>query len=337
MGHMTKEELLRRLSGTEWNDWEVKAATHSVPESAYETVSAFANTAGGYLVFGAREAGGKFDILGVIEVDKVLSAFLTSIRGGQKLNKVIDVAESMIDCDGRTVLVFFVPEVHRRDKPIMLNNDLGKAFVRRGSSDQRCTSEQLMAFYRDADTTAYDCHHIPDLSLETCFNNNSVAWYRSVFATRGLSYDPSASDVDFLHAKGFVQERDGKRFATRAAILLFGSEAAVRQVLGRPLVMCYKLSTNRDDPQPEERWLDRIVLEENLVETWRAINEWYLLGIERLDHRRGKLGEPNSGSAVCRTLSDLCRDLLDAVLRVLQVEQGFESLEVSSNYTRTIG
>jgi ATP-dependent DNA helicase RecG len=45
--------------------------------------------------------------------------------------------------------------------------------------------------------------------------------------------------------------------------------------------MCYKQSTNRDDPQPEERWLDRIVLEENLVETWRAINEWYLRHAEK--------------------------------------------------------
>ena len=89
------------------------------------------------------------------------------------------------------------------------------------------------------------------------------------------------SDLEFLHSKGFIHEQDGKHFATRAAILLFGSEAAVRQVLGRPLVMCYKLSTNRDDPQPEERWLDRIVLEENLVETWRAINEWYLRHAEK--------------------------------------------------------
>jgi ATP-dependent DNA helicase RecG len=278
---MTKEELLNRLSGIEWNDWEVKEAARDVPNSAYETVSAFANTAGGHLVFGVKEADGTFEVVGVVEVDKVQSAFLNTIRSGQKLSKIVEVNEKLIDCDGAAALVFYVPEVHRRDKPIFLNGDLRKSFVRRGSSDQHCTPDQIKAFLRDADIVSYDCHIVSDLNLETCFNAGSVSWYRSVFATKGQKYDPSASDLEFLHSKSFVRERDGKHFATRAAILLFGSEAAVRQTLGRPLVMCYKLSTNRDDPQPEERWSDRVVLEENLIETWRAINEWYLRHAEK--------------------------------------------------------
>jgi ATP-dependent DNA helicase RecG len=278
---MTKDELLKRLSGIEWNDWEVKEAARDVPNSVYETVSAFANTAGGHLVFGVKEADGTFEVVGVVEVDKVQSAFLNTIRSGQKLSKIVDVTEKLVDCDGATALVFYVPEVHRREKPVFLNGDLRKSFVRRGGSDQHCTPDQIKAYLRDADIVPYDCHIVSDLNLETCFNGGSVSWYRSVFATKGQKYEPSASDLDFLHSKGFIRERDGKHFATRAAILLFGSEAAVRQTLGRPLVMCYKLSTNRDDPQPEERWLDRIVLEENLVESWRAINEWYLRHAEK--------------------------------------------------------
>ena len=52
------------------------------------------------------------------------------------------------------------------------------------------------------------------------------------------------------------------------------------------------------------------------------------LDIERLDHWRGKLRKPNSGGAICRAFSNFRRDLLDAVLRVFQVEQGFESLRL---------
>jgi ATP-dependent DNA helicase RecG len=278
---MTKEELLNRLSGIEWNDWEVKEAARDVPNNAYETVSAFANTAGGYLVFGVKEADGTFEVAGVVEVDKVQSAFLNTLRSGQKLSKIVDVNEMLIDCDGAAALVFYVPEVHRRDKPVFLNGDLRKSFVRRGSSDQHCTPDQIRAFLRDADIVPYDCHILADLNLETCFSGSSIAWYRSVFATKGQKYDQTASHLEFLHSKGFIRERDGRHFATRASILLFGSEAAVRQTLGRPLVMCYKLSTNRDDPQPQERWLDRIVLEGNLVETWQTINEWYLRHAEK--------------------------------------------------------
>jgi hypothetical protein len=50
------------------------------------------------------------------------------------------------------------------------------------------------------------------------------------------------------------------------------------------------------------------------------------LGIERLDHWRGKFGQTDSLRAICRALSDLRGDLLDTVLRVFQVEQCFESL-----------
>ena len=44
---MEREELIERLKGYEWNDVEFKRAQKGVPESAYETVSAFSNTEGG--------------------------------------------------------------------------------------------------------------------------------------------------------------------------------------------------------------------------------------------------------------------------------------------------
>ena len=47
---MNQDELLARLNGIEWNDFECKKAQRAVPEDAYKTVSAFANTAGGWLV-----------------------------------------------------------------------------------------------------------------------------------------------------------------------------------------------------------------------------------------------------------------------------------------------
>jgi len=278
---MTKEELLKRLSGIEWNDWEAKEARRDVPKSAYETVSAFANTAGGYLIFGVKEDGGVFEVVGVIEVEKVQSAFLSTLHSGEKLSTIVDVTEKLIDCDGSNALVFYVPEVHRRDKPVYLNGDIKRSFVRRGGADQHCTPDQIKAFLRDADQVPYDCQIVSDLNLATCLEKSSVAWYRAVFAAKGQKYDPTASDEEFLHGKGFIKERDGNRFVTRAAILLFGSEAAVRQTLGRPVAMCYKLATYREDPQTEERWADRIVLEENLIESWRAINEWYLRHAEK--------------------------------------------------------
>jgi len=273
---MNRDELIRYLEGFEWNDFEVKEAQWAAPKNAYETVSAFANTGGGHLVFGVKQAGGRFEIIGVIDVDKVQGEFVTTLRSPHKFSKVMDVEATLLDFEKKAVLVFFIPEAHRREKPVYLNGEMTNAFVRRGGSDLRCTPEQIKAFLRDADTLPYDCQLLPDFNPPTCFDNKSLAWYRSVFATRVPKYDPSIDDLEFLHSKGFLRERDGQHVPTRASILLFGTEAAVRQILSRPIADCQKIAANRNDPQPAERYADRMVLEQNLVESWRAINEWYL-------------------------------------------------------------
>ena len=43
---MTKQELLKRLKGTEWLDFEVKKSKNALPDDIWETVSAFSNTVG---------------------------------------------------------------------------------------------------------------------------------------------------------------------------------------------------------------------------------------------------------------------------------------------------
>ena len=55
---MDRDELIERLKGYEWNDIEFKEARQAVPRNAYETVSAFSNTEGGWLVFGVRHGAG---------------------------------------------------------------------------------------------------------------------------------------------------------------------------------------------------------------------------------------------------------------------------------------
>jgi ATP-dependent DNA helicase RecG len=83
-------------------------------------VSAFSNTAGGWLVFGVKDTNGQLEIVGVIEVDKVQNAFLSCLRTTDKLNCPIDAQEDMVEHDGKTLLVFYVPEARRRDKPVYL-------------------------------------------------------------------------------------------------------------------------------------------------------------------------------------------------------------------------
>ena len=278
---MEREELIERLEGYEWNDVEFKRAQRGVPEAAYETVSAFSNTGGGWLVFGVRDGAGGFEIVGVLEVDKVQSDFLSVLRSGQKLNRVIAAKERLIEGDGKALLVFHIPEARRQDKPVYLGGDIRKSFIRRGASDERCTPAEIERLLRDAADERYDGESV-EIDPEGCFDDGSLRWYRKRFDDRNPGrHDETLSDLDFLHHWGLVVEAAGRLSPTRAAILLFGAPPAFRQVLPRPVV---DWQWNRGDWSEEladERWTDRLVIETNLVETWKTLVDRYLQRAEK--------------------------------------------------------
>src|ERR1700722_16437536 len=106
---MTREEFLARLQTVEWDDIEFKEAAWAVPKSALETVSAFANTKGGHLVFGVKESNGTFSITGVTDVDKVQNDFLGLTRDGQKISVVLPIAGDVHAMPEGSVICFYVP------------------------------------------------------------------------------------------------------------------------------------------------------------------------------------------------------------------------------------
>ena len=277
---MKNEELIERLKGYEWNDVEFKKAQRGVPESAYETVSAFSNTEGGWLVFGVRDGEGGFEIIGVLEVDKVQNDFLSVLRSGQKLNHVIAVGERLIEDDGKALLAFHIPEAHRQDKPIYLNGDIRRSFIRRGAGDEQCTGAEIERLLRDAAAERYDAETI-DLDPKQCFDDESIRWYRKIFYDRNPDHDETLSHVEFLHHWGLVVDIGGRLLPTRAAVLLFGAEPAFHQMLARPIVDWQWSRGDWSDELPEERWADRSVLETNLIKTWKALLDRYLQRAEK--------------------------------------------------------
>lgn len=273
---MNQDELLARLNGLEWNDFECKRAQRGVPEDAYKTVSAFANTAGGWLVFGVSEVNHHLEVTGVEEPDKVQNDFLAVLRGGQKLNRVLAVQAHRFEVDGKHVFAFYVPEMARADKPVYLKGDPRQSYVRRGAGDEQCTQSELERFLRDAAQDRYDGAVLAELAAESCFDLGTVKWYQAQFVRRNPEHAEITDPIAFLLNWNFVVEQGGKLHPTRAGVLLFGTGRFVRQILPRPVLDYQRIDTAFDKWSAEQRWHDRYVFEENIFQTWQGLVARYM-------------------------------------------------------------
>ena len=227
-----------------------------------------------WLVFGVGGHGGAFEVVGVDAVDKVPGEFLSTLRSG-KVNHTIDVGEQAIEIDGKTLLVFHVPESPRHEKPICPDGDIRKSFIRRGGCDERCRLDEIPRFLRDSAPERFDAQAVEDLAAETFYDPASLDWYRCRFDERRPGAGGAPSLVEFLHEWGFVVERGGRLVPVLAAVLLFGRPRHLRRTLRRPVVDCQFINAEYGSWTTDQRWFDRVVVEENLVQAWFVLAERY--------------------------------------------------------------
>ena len=268
---MKISELKKLLKAGEWNDVEFKEGRTVVPKSAFETVSAFSNTHGGWLVFGVSQHGEEFGITGVERPDKVQNDFLSVLHADRKINHDVQVTEKRIDLGGKTVLVFHIDENTRTRKPVYLNGDIRRTFLRKGGGDYKAQMQDIERMLRDATADRWDSQPFERVLLKEAFHPGSLRWYRNRFHEANTGFDPKQPDREFLYHWGYLS-RQGKRFVpTQASIMLFGSSLAIHQLIPRPTLDVQFLGYATDEPMPETRWIDRIVCEDNIIQSWEQL------------------------------------------------------------------
>lgn len=275
---MTLDELKARLNQLEWRDVEFKEATFDIPKSVYATVSAFSNTSGGWIVFGIQSKGGKFEIQGVVKPDDLQNAFIGVLRQKGKFSCSIAFKEEKLHDGGNTVLIFYIPEVLRSNKPVYLDGKIDQTYVRKGGTTQQCNKDEIEAFLRDASGERFEDGAVETLDVPNCFDAESLRWYRRFFHERQPSHETEAKDdLGFVEHFGLVVPVNGTLRPTRAAILLFGTNAAMHRILPRQIVDFRIFQCRRADLLPEQRWDERIeaLAEGNVIKAWQRIVEVY--------------------------------------------------------------
>jgi len=270
---MNKQELIEKLEDIEWEDFEVKEAKSEVPKNAWETVSAFSNTAGGWLVFGVKKEGKSYEILGVKTPDRIEQQFISVLRSGNKLNKKIEVKCKKYNFEDKTVLAFYIPQKHKREKPIYFDNQKN-TFIRTGSGDQRATQEEVDTFYRNASFEEKDqeltTFKLEDLDMET------IKQYRNFFVQVNPTHRYNTlTDKEFLEKLGII--KDSK--ITFAGLLLFGKEDSLIEAMPNYRIEYLEILGTSYEDAPT-RYNYRLSSEKNLFLTFFDIFERLIKQIE---------------------------------------------------------
>ena len=214
--------MINKLEDIEWEDFEVKKAQAKIPKNSWETVSAFANTNGGWLIFGVIKNGKNYKITGVKNPENIEQQFTTVLRGTSKFNKIIKVTSKKYTFDDKIVLAFYIHQKSTKDKPIYFNSRKN-TFIRTASGDQRATDEEIDSFFRnsvfeekDSECTTYE---YTDLDVDT------IQRYRNYFSqvNPGHRY-LTLPDESFLEKLGVL--RKGK--VTHGGLLVFGKDLHVQ-------------------------------------------------------------------------------------------------------------
>jgi len=261
------QDLLAELNAADESPRIEAKRSREIGKSVLETVIAFANEpglGGGHILLGvSSEVDEKGDTHywaeGITDPDKIQRDLATQCAS--TLNASIRPEMSVEQIDGKTVIVVYVAEVDVAQKPVYLKaTGLPKgAFRRIGSTDQRCTDEDLWVL-RGASQPQVgpDMAVIPDARMED-FDPQAIAEYRRLRAMANpraeeLGYD----NPDMLEALSAARRVDGALKPTLAGIVLFGKPLALRRLFPALRIDYIRVAGTQwiDDPERRFQALD---------------------------------------------------------------------------------
>ena len=240
---------------------EVKSARGGLPNSLWESYSAFANSEGGVIVLGVKEntKDGSLYVEGLEDVHKLLKDFWNMVNNRQKVscNILTDSMAVPDKLEGKDVIVIRVPRAERTSRPVYVGSDPRTGTYRRNfEGDYHCSLEEVSLMIRDSALVTDDNKLLTDLDVSV-FCPDTVKSYRNIFKLiRQNHLWNKEDDAMFLRRIGAVREdkNTGKFHPTVAGLLMFGYEYEITAVFPNYFLDYQENRTNGI----YARWTDRI-------------------------------------------------------------------------------
>jgi len=216
------EQLVAELRkfGSEATGVEVKASATSLPKSARETLSAFANTRGGVLLLGVSEGEG-FGVTGVGDPAKI-QADLASMCS-EDLSPAIRAHVSLVSVEGRPLVVAEVAELPKHAKPCYVKSvGMHKgSYVRVGEGDRRLTSEEVGQLIADRGQPAFDREIVENATIDDLDSRSLRDYVERLRTVNPRLFGNEPTDVVLRLTGVMVRTPEGDR-PTLAGVLALG-------------------------------------------------------------------------------------------------------------------
>ena len=131
------------------NRIEAKEALGGLPESIWETYSAFANADGGVNLLGVKELPDKsLQAVDLLDPQWLIEDFWRIINDPAmvSVNILTDTDVKIHHVDGKRIVAITVPKAEPRFLPVYIENDVYRGSYRRcGEGDYRCSKDEVDA------------------------------------------------------------------------------------------------------------------------------------------------------------------------------------------------
>lgn len=269
---MTAAELLDSLNLLDEHERvEAKRATEA-GKSLLETVCAFANEpglGGGWIVLGVvREELALFpayEVEGIAHPDKLSSDIASQCSESFSTSLRVDITTENVD--GKNVVVVFVPEAQPQDKPVFFKSQgLPRGAYRRiGSTDQRCTEDDMAVFYQGRQLESFDVGIVADATLDDLAEEAIADYRKSRTDANPDAEELRWSDEELLLSLGAIRRDANKELKpTVAGLTLFGKATALRRCFPMTRVDYIRVPGRDWVPDPDRRF-DTIDLRDPLL------------------------------------------------------------------------
>ena len=268
---MNIKRIINQLNNSdERSNLEAKKGT-SIDRSILETVCAFSNEpdlGGGCIVLGVKESDNtlfpSYQVIGVDNPDKLQKDLATQCA--DLFNIPVRPKITVEEIQSKIVLVINISELPREQKPLYFKKQglPQGAFRRIGTTDQRCTEDDLFFFYGKEDS--FDSAVIKDAELDD-ISSEAIELYRRLRAkVNSAAEELNFNDVNLLRALNCIKKDNGQWKPTNAGLIVFGKKIALRRIMPMVRVDYIRLSGKTWVENPEERFTETLDMRGPIIE-----------------------------------------------------------------------